>query len=381
MKNTLLILLTIFVVGCYNNEHQKNFPFSTTNEMNANTNDNNGQNITSGSEQVVTILDKGLQIALCQYTLPVGWQCAQDVANNPADGMQVRHQVDFYSSTNQLMRNKGTLAYYHVLGSNRDMMIQRLVQEGTQDVSQLQMGQLVFNKQVMNDPEVKRKVASMLSPGTQYEQLEIPFTGVRNGQSIQGRVDITHFGLPDYTGQISGGQVTVRLIMSTPTLFTSTEETAVKIDKSFKANPAHGQLIAQIMSNTTKQIDANTAANTRAHEQRMANMQQNFDAHQQRMSGMQQSFDQQNQQWMDRNFGSSGTSSNNGYGNHEQFIDQIYEQSTFADPSGYNVHRDGQYNHWYTDGQGHYHGTDDINFDPSTLGNGWYETAPIKPKD
>ena len=377
MKNILSIFLVLAIMSCNETDRPTGFPHS------ASTDTEGIETLTSmeknSEEHIVTIMDKGLQLAMCQYTVPAGWDCIQDVANNPSDGMQMRHQVDFFSTDNQLMRNKGTLAYYHILGTNRDMMIQKLVQEGCQDVSQLKMGQMTLNKKVMNDPATMQKMSAMLPQGTQFEQLEIPFTGVRNGQSIQGRVDISHFGLQDYSGQISGGQVTVRLLMSSPTLFTSTEEIASRIDKSFKSNPAHGQMVAQIMSNTTRQIDANTAANTRAHEQRMANMQQNFDAHQQKMSGMQQSFDQQNQQWMDRNFGNSGTSSNNGYGNHEQFIDQIYEQSTLADPSGYNVQRDGQYNYWYTDGQGHYHGTDDINFDPSTLGSGWYQTEALKP--
>jgi hypothetical protein len=379
------ILMLAACIGCGGNleqpaENNSGFSLSPDNTDISASHEGMATASAGSTSQVVTVNDQGLQMPFGQYTLPAGWQCSYDVATNPQDGQMARHQVDFFSAKNQLVRNKGMRSYYNILGITFDQQLQKLVNEGTADVSQLQFGKMVRNQQVMNDPEVQNRLQSLLQQGTRFEQLEIPFTGVRNGQAIQGKVDISHFSMPDQSGQIMGGNITVRIVMSTPELFAGTNDIAGQLDRSFRPNPGHGQMVSQIMAGVTRQIDANTAANTRGHEQRMADMQDNFNAHQQRMSGMQQSFDQQNQQWMDNQRGTGGNTTGDGYGSHEQFIDQVYERSTLSDPSsGFNVHQEGQHNYWYTDGQGHYHGTDDINFDPSTLGNEWYQTEPIKP--
>lgn len=59
---------------------------------------------------------------------------------------------------------------------------------------------------------------------------------------------------------------------------------------------------------------------------------------------------------------------------------RLHERSTFDDPSsGYQVSRDGQYDHWYTNGQGDYYGTGHPNVDPSALGHDWQQIQPPEP--
>ena len=84
----------------------------------------------------------------------------------------------------------------------------------------------------------------------------------------------------------------------------------------------------------------------------------------------------------DRKKQCSGTSAWQGsdYTSHDALIDGIHERSSFNDPySGQQLSRDGQYDYWYQNNLGEYHGTNDPSFDTHALQGNWQQIDPLTP--
>src|SRR5690606_37463974 len=143
-----------------------------------------------------------------------------------------------------------------------------------------------------------------------------------------------------------------------------------EIDMQLEINPQWGQKRSEI-------IDLETRRMSQDHQARMAQQRAQFNAHQQNMASMRESFDQHNQAWRERNFGSGGSSS---YSGNASVIDAITGYTSFSDPyTGQQIKKEGNYNYWYTNEFGEYHGTDDPNFKPGNHYSGnWKSIQPLK---
>ncbi|SDL49668.1 hypothetical protein SAMN05421823_106176 [Catalinimonas alkaloidigena] len=330
----------------------------------------------------VVVMDRGLQMPSGSYVLPQGWQLDQDVATSPQTGQPMRYKMDFWGPKGELVRSLGLGKYMQMMGQNVEQSWQQLIQQKLQgpDVQVVSLGPARRSAD-QHVPDLIRKTL-------QGYRIEIYERDVRvnlKGNTSDGLIKMIHAATSPEFG----------IFFSTAFLAPQGRlQEALSLEKaleqSYQPNPQYQQVMAQINQRVMQQNNAShqqwMQQSQAAHQQRMAMRQQAFDAHQQRMASQQQTFDQQNQQWMN-NFRNSGTSaygttsgSYDNYTSNDYFNDAMRETTSFNDPSsGYRVQQDGQYDYWYTNGQGDYYGTNDVNFNPSTLQGDWQQAQPLTP--
>ncbi|MEZ4651325.1 MAG: hypothetical protein R3E97_21545 [Candidatus Eisenbacteria bacterium] len=333
-----------------------------------------------GTERVV-LFDRSLNMPRAAVEIPAGWRVYQDIATDPSTGTSARFQVDFVGPNDELIRGVRALNYFSMAGQSLESAWRHsadIALQGT--LERLEVGRLG-----PSDVLSRTRLVRDLSQRVRVQALEAPVRGVRNGVEFAGAVYVVNMPTPQ---DPNSGTVMVEALLAPAASLDQVREIHFRIAESREDNPQYQQAAAEMSQRAIARDRAQSqqwmAQSQAAHQQRMASNQAQFDAHQQRMQSQSQSFDQMNQQWMS-DFRSSGGSAwagggGDGYGGHEAFIDQIYEQQSFADPySGQQMQMDGQYDYNYTNGLGDYYRTDDPNFDPNSLSGDWQAIDPMNP--
>lgn len=335
-------------------------------------------NTESLSDKRVTLLDRGLNVPVGSILVPQGFQLQYDLFTNPQTGVYDRYFVELFSNKGEVLRGIANTSYYTTQGHNFQNVCEYFIQNGLSDINNVQVGNFQMDAKRMNREDYRKIIAQSRANGMELQIWEMPFIGARNGVNVKGRVEVIHRVYNGFNGQSVGGHVNVRLMLSPTNLYDNLLTEIERFDAAYQPNQQHDQLLSQIIDRRTEQMTAQ-------HNQRMASQQQAFDAHQQKMKGIYAANDAANAQWMSQfrqGWSTNGSSSgSNGYTQHESFIDGIRETTTFNDPySGYNVQQDGNYDYWYTNGTGDYHGTDDPSFNQYSLGNDWQAIEPLQPE-
>lgn len=328
--------------------------------------------IANNADQQILIVDRGLNMPIGRLIFPPGWSVRYDIVSNLQTSAYDRFIIDIYGPDGSLIRGMGVATYHHSRGTNFDAIVETMALAGAQGIEQLSYGTFSVNQRALARPKYQQAVQKARAQGYQFEPLHLSFQGIMSGRKIEGRLEVDHSIFLD-RGQHIGGSVNVVLLMSPPGRMDTLVRISDAISDRFQANPNYDRARSQL-------IDSVTARQYSEHKRRMANNQAQFNAHQQMMQGRYDSAYAQNKQWQ-QNFNNSGAanSSNNGYSNHDKFIDSIHETTSFIDPnSGSRTSQDGQYNHWATDGQGNYVGSNNPNFNPNALPGHWQEAKPLK---
>ncbi|CAN5445086.1 hypothetical protein BH23BAC3_BH23BAC3_35850 [soil metagenome] len=317
---------------------------------------------TTGNSVVIT--DRGLQMPMGTYTLPVDWQVSQNIAFDPVSGRQLKYQLDMHGPNGELIRGFPYAEYGPLYGRNFDDSWKNPVMMSLNpQMSVLNFGQVRQSQRMQDSRKFRETSTEFDSQGMRLQALEVPFSGIFQGKDYTG---VVYISLSEFPMMQNTGIITFSLVTAPVGIFEATLETNFQIGESFQQNPQHKQRVAQLMEQQTQQLSASNQASFNAHQQQMATMRQGFDA--------------QNKQWSDNFFGSNwGTSFGNGYSSNDAFLDAITGHTTFDDPhSGFQIKNEGHYQYNYTDGMGNYYGTDDPSFDPSTLQGDWQYIAPVR---
>lgn len=344
-----------------------------------------------GAGQPVTLVDHGFRMPSGTLVIPRGWKVNQDIATDPNTGLVARFHLEYLGPQGELIKALSVSNYSPTTGTTFQQTWRQMVAAGLhQQVSDLALGDLRHSPFLERQREFQRTVQKSAPHGIQVQALEAPFRGRYQGHPVEGVAYVMHLTSLQLPGS---GTVQASVVLAPADRLAETIRTHERISESFRPDPQHEQRQQQVFQAHLQRRQAaheqwmannqQWMANSQAlHQQRMAANRAQFEAHQQMMQGRYEAADRQHAQFMDnlRSGGSSSYGSGSDYTSHNAFIDQIYERSTFDDPySGYQVHRDGQYDYWYTNGQGDYYGTDDPNFDPYKLGNDWQGIEPLRP--
>lgn len=141
------------------------------------------------------------------------------------------------------------------------------------------------------------------------------------------------------------------------------------ITSTTQENPQYQTKSRQLMVQRSQTHHAIMRNNRNWFEQHMTSMRQ--------MSALQS---QSNQQFS-AHLKSSGYSGapQQPYTSNDYFTDHIKDSTSFNGPySGHRITQQGQYEYWYTDRLGNYHGTNDPNFTPNQLNGNWYPISPLE---
>ncbi len=338
---------------------------------------------TSRAGQRVVIVDQGLQMPSGAQVIPRDWTLAQDVALDAGTGQYARFRVDYRGPRGELIRSMGVVNYGEMFRAGFQQAWQEIARRGLQgEVDDFATGNPEPSAALMRTEGYQKTLQRISQQEIHLEALEVPIQGSRNGQPVQGVLYLTHLALPRFPGH---GTVQASLLISPQRFFSETLQHHEQIASSFQPNPAHEQRVEQIRQVATQrqaaQHQQRMVTSQAQHQQRMASNQAQFNSHQQMMQNRYHAADRQHQQWMnDFRSSPSAYTGSSGYSGHDATIDGIYERSTFLDSySGQQVQQDGNYDYWYTDGLGQYHGTNDPSFNPYSLGSNWQSTQPLKP--
>ncbi|HEX7071104.1 MAG TPA: hypothetical protein VF190_09875 [Rhodothermales bacterium] len=333
--------------------------------------------------QRVAILDHGLRMSRGMQVIPAGWTLTQNIATDPSTGTLARYELDVRGPNGELSRGLGHQNYSQMTGTTLDQVWKGMAMRGLyQEVQNVEFGALQRSAVLENLDGFRKAVEMGRQSGMSVQALEAPLRGMSGGKPVAGFAYVVHFSSPQLPGS---GTVQVSLLVSPKDRLAETLRINEEMARSFEPNPAFEQRVREIgqmaLRRQQQQSDQWMAQSQRLHQQRMAANKAQFDAHQQMMQDRYATNDQINQQWMD-NFRNGGTTTASGseYTGHDAFIDGIYERNTFDDPySGQQVHTEGYYDHWYTNSQGDYIGTNDPNFNPYPLDGDWQEIKPLEP--
>lgn len=320
------------------------------------------------SEQTV-IADHGLGMAHSSFSVPDGFLVTQDVATNPQSGEYDRYWIELRNRAGSVIRMPGEVTYSSYRNETLEQALHFLFARGTQDVEDMEVGDLVDHPDLLAGPLGQRLLPQFEGTGIRVQAWRIPFQGRLEGNLLQGRAEFVHTD----QGHAGIGTVAARVMMCHPEQIDHVLASVNLLDASFQPNPKRQAAVSSIQQRLMEQMTA-------AHQQRMANQQNMFEAHQRKMQGIYSANEQQNRQWRENFFGNWNTGSGSGgsgYSMNEAWRDTLTGQTTFQDPAtGHQIKRDGHYNNWFTDGAGNYRGSDDSSFNP---GNGWQRIEPVRP--
>lgn len=345
------------------------------------------------------VMDKGLNMPFCTITVPDGWTLVHDIVSNTYTDGFLKFILYLENPQGEIRGLMPPLFKYAVYqtpmspqpsGVSFEQAIYDLVSHQLQPVvGSFSMGQTSLNAEAMENPELKplfertrQDVQSanqsyMMSgmQGNSQADLGVFQTEIearRNNQPFKGLVTAIKVGRIESTPymQSSSGFSFGVFFLAPSERFEQLKEEKEPL-LTYQLNPDWDKQKSRIIDKDTQQMSRNHQANMNARQQQ-------FNQHQQNMRETQQLYDQQNQAWYNRNFGPNGSSS---YSGNQAFIDgAITGQTTFNDPySGFQIRQDGHYDHWFTNEFGEYKGTNDPNFDPSSLPGNWTPIKPVTP--
>ena len=314
----------------------------------------------------IAIMDQAFDMPIWRETVPASWEVFQQIATNLDRGGYATYLRDLYGPRGELIRDLGSTTHNSALGLSADAVIQQAM---ATVVEGLRMEQARSSPLLESLPLVAFKRRSQQADGFTLDTYEIPFEGRRGGEPVRGVLYLMNTPFPQLG---NGGLMDLTLVVSRPEHF----DRAVEVNRAVMQSR---ELSSDYLTHKQKHNYAASQRNQVAHQNRMAQLEANHAAHQTRMRDVYAASDARHEAWMNKNLRSPASGGD--YGSHDAFVDQIHERTTFNDPySGQETHREGQYDQWYTDGLGGYHGTDDPSFNPHSLPGNWEAIEPSRPQ-
>lgn len=354
----MFLPLVLLGVACGPAEEADSTEFASSSE--------GGFSLFSGDEWVNTV-DQSFNLPIYREKIPGDWQLHHQIATNLQEGGYQYYLRDVYGPQGELLRDFGNATYNSYFGITLD----RIIEQAAGSVVERPEFQMAQPSRFMEDlTEVREKAKVYQSQGMQLQNFEMRFRGQHEGQAMEGILYIMHLPFPQMQG---AGFVEIEMVVAPVERFAAAREQGEQILQS-------REWYAEYNQKKNQHTQLAMQRNGQAHRNRMAQNQANFNAHQRRMQDLYAASDARHESFMN-NLRSTPTSpSGSGYSSHDAFVDQIHEQTTFMDPySGQEIQQSGQYDYWYTDGLGHYHGTNDPSFNPHSLQGDWQAIQPQRP--
>ncbi|MDR4503601.1 MAG: hypothetical protein MRK01_02265 [Candidatus Scalindua sp.] len=310
-----------------------------------------------GQSQRVEIYDHGLQVPVNSFELPPGWHVNQHIATDLNDvwRMYSSYVLDLFGPNGEIITNLFPVAVYPSQGQNWEQVWLQLFHERVGHLGTFQFS-----------PTIQSPLAQTLFPKASQagiRVLEKNISGTLQGRQVEGKL----FTLMADTGY--------SLIMYPSAflcpkgLLSQTIETMRQIDVSQIQNPQYQVRSRQLMAERYQQHQILMRSSQNWFESHMASMRQ--------ASRMQSQSNQEFSAYL-KSGGSTSAHDNNTFTPNDQFTEYLRDNTTFDDPySGHRISQPGQYEYWYTDRLGNYHGTNDPNFDPNSLVGNWYGITPL----
>lgn len=339
----------------------------------------------------VDIQDQALNMRMLSINIPEGWTLHQDIASNPNGSGYLKFLLALESPEGEIqgllplmMNYNSWIMYGQQMGIYFDELLQYLMHYCAQPfLEKFTPGKMISDPEALASPEGEQfrafamnyaQMASQavgMSATLDFDMVKMDFSAFRKNVPYKGLIKAAKMGVINQNQYMIGksGVIIGYFTLAPEDLFAQAEQR--EIDLQPEINPQWDQKKSEI-------IDMESRRMSQDHQARMAQQRAQFNSHQQNMASMRESFDQHNQAWRERNFGSGGSSS---YSGNASVIDAITGYTSFSDPyTGQQIKKEGNYNYWYTNEFGEYHGTDDPNFKPQNHYSGnWKPIQPLKP--
>lgn len=306
------------------------------------------------SQRKVSIYDEGAKMNTGTYTLPAGWQADYKIATDLQNFSQFFHyyKFDFVGPKKEVVRNVAPVEG----GASIQQVLPATMQQQLSPLGQFQTGN-------WQPSQYATYLFPQLSGNSGIQAIECPVSGYRSGQAFEGLC----IALVSNVGNSSS--FTAVIILAPQHRLQQTVQTARQIFSSKQENPQYTRLLQQKRQRYVSQS-----------QQMMNQRQQQFDQFQQNMRDLSDARSRNNASfnaYLRGGQGSGGTSNGN-YSNNDKFNDYLKETTSFDDGYyGHQISVQGVYDHWYTDGYGHYYGTNDPSFDPASLNGYWKKVTPL----
>lgn len=313
--------------------------------------------------QSVSIYDQGLNMKISTYTLPQAWQVDHRIVTTTSDYTRFFsfYKFDFLGSGGEVIRNFAPVKFSPYLGESVEKIWHRTIVQQIEPFGRFEGGQLTqsyYGKYLF--PQLANY------PGIQLVESNI--SGYRNGKAFEG-VCIGFLAYGNYASQLTG-----IIIISAKGKLNATLEKYRQINQSKRENTAYTHRINQINQQKNQQY-------VNYSQRIMSNRQAQFDSWQKSHQAAVNAYSQSSAAFRAHLRGSSATSSassNGPFSTQDARNNHIQGVTSFDDAYlGYRVKKSGEFDYWYTDGYGSYHGTNDAGFDPATLGSNWHRAYPV----
>jgi hypothetical protein len=371
--NSIVCFLCIIIfTACqeYNAQSADHYPSNLSNNFEE---PSSTAPMSTSNSETITIYDKGLQMPVANIHPPSGFKVKSDISTNVSTGNYDRYLIEVANGKGELVAYFSDMTYtvYRDMytGQLQGISVHQICDYLKEQLkvayfTQVEFGQMSPDIQGMQQKEFLQISQMGQQQGAKATLVQIPLKGKHKGIRVSGKIGFIQY---DLTHQFQGFYEAMGTMSLPYLIFASTDnytsfETQIRQMK-IDFNPAWNQAKAQISQ--------------RSHEQRMAQNKQNFDAHQRQHKATQDMYQSQNDAWYDRNLGSGSQ-----YNSSASFIDAVTGHTSFNDPeTGFKVRQEGHYNHWFTNGQGQYHGTDDPNVKSSDFQGNWQSIQPMKSRN
>ena len=299
----------------------------------------------------VSLYDYGLKMNIATYQLPAGWKVNQKIVTDLYNDHRFYsdYRCDFLGPRGEVISNVAPIRFSAVLGQPLQQAWQVALQQRLAQFGKFQLGPRSASRYY-------RHVFPQLAHWSPQVFAESYVTGYRNGQAFEGIcIGIIANGMT--------GQFTAQIILAPKGKFNSLIQTLQQINASKRDNPQYQSRITQLNQQKNQRVSAR-------HQAFMNQQRVIYNQHRARLAAI-------------RSTSSSSTvASGNAYGTYsvqDAYNDHIKGTTRFDDEYlGYRVPVDGQYDRWFSDGLGHYLGSNDPSFDPASLGGSWQQVQPVR---
>lgn len=286
------------------------------------------------------------------------------IAFNKSSGLFVSYsdpQVTYYS------RMIGTKNIRPVVS------IQQLIQ---QDIEPIMRSQGYSYSETRNFPELERYInRRVMEKALVPAQSEFIATLWNNGQGQQAMVFINRAVITQSMGQYGTQYIwtySTDYLIANSDSFENHVAESIKAKLNIKDNPQWSSYKNKLIAQKTKAIKRQDAI---AHNERMARLRGSIDSHQKNMKSIWETQDANHAAFMERNFGSSGSSPGSSDGQRD-FLNMINEEETVYNPEdGKNYQINTGSKEYWMDGNGNQIQSDDLFFNPNADTNfnqsGW----------
>ncbi len=308
----------------------------------------------------VNIIDNGLGKVMYSVEVPENWQVRQNIHTSAYNGRLQTFQLDYLGPNGEMIRVVRPTTYQPQYGQQFQGTWNQLFYQSLNGIVQnINPGSIQRSQKPLTASSVRK--AMNQSPGN-YQGFEQSFSGIVNGQAIEGKASIVNM-----TNNM-GGFILATLSISPKGLLGSTLTILDGMNGTVNSNSeAYRQALAHAGQR-------GLAASAAAHNQKMSQLYAKTNSMVQELRDL-QSRDNAD---FSRNLRSSGTGYNgNPHTANDQFTDYLRDVYTIENPySGIQEQVDSRYQYWFINAAGERRGTNDPNLDLTNVPGGTWKRAP-----